>query len=406
MSGNPSGARRPTVPDPSSALAALGPTLLPRGVILLVGAATAVVTVAGMRAFAGIIGPVALALMLTVAVHPLPDRLRRRGWPGWAAALAGLVVAYLIVLGIAVGLAISTARLATLLPTYQDEFATLVRQIESGLSHVGIQREEVNSALSSISLGRVAEAVGGIVSSFVGLLTGLFFLVTVMLFMGMDAGSFSQRLSEVSSERLAVAQALRGFAQGTRSYLVVSSVFGLIVAVIDTLALWALGVPLPILWGLLSFITNYIPNIGFVIGLIPPALLALLEGGPSLMLWVIVTYSVINVIIQSVIQPKVIGDSVGLSTSVTFLSLVFWAWVIGPLGALLAVPLSLLVKGLLVDIDPQTRWIGPLLSGVPAEDEPPPPPPEDVDGPGEPSLAVPVAADADGSARPSDPDRS
>jgi predicted PurR-regulated permease PerM len=143
----------------------------------------------------------------------------------------------------------------------------------------------------------------------------------------------------------------------------VSTVFGLIVAVIDTLLLWALGIPLPVLWGLLAFITNYIPNIGFLIGLVPPALLGLLEGGVPLMVAVIAVYSVVNFVIQSVIQPKIVGDAVGLSTTVSFLSLVFWGWVLGPLGALLAIPLSLLAKGLLVDIDPATRWIDPLISG-------------------------------------------
>ena len=130
--------------------------------------------------------------------------------------------------------------------------------------------------------------------------------------------------------------------------------------------------PLPLLWGLLAFITNYIPNVGFIIGVIPPALLALLEGGPQLMIIVIVAYSVINFIIQSVIQPKVMSDAVNLSLTLTFLSLVFWAFVIGPIGAVLAIPMTLLTKALLLDVDPNTRWISSLLEGGPA-------PPEDED---------------------------
>jgi AI-2 transport protein TqsA len=105
--------------------------------------------------------------------------------------------------------------------------------------------------------------------------------------------------------------------------------------------LWVLAIPAAITWGLLAFITNYIPNIGFVIGLIPPAILALLEGGPARMLLVIALYCVVNFVIQSVIQPKFVGDSVGLSGTVTMFSLVFWATVLGALGALLAIPLTL-----------------------------------------------------------------
>jgi AI-2 transport protein TqsA len=99
-----------------------------------------------------------------------------------------------------------------------------------------------------------------------------------------------------------------------------------------------------------------------VLGLLPPALLALLQGGVRQAVLVIVAYSVINVIIQSLIQPKFVGDAVGLSVTLTFLSLVFWTFVIGPLGALLAVPLSLFVKALLVDADPDSRWLDPLIA--------------------------------------------
>ena len=159
--------------------------------------------------------------------------------------------------------------------------------------------------------------------------------------------------------------ALSSFAHNTRRYLVVSTIFGLIVAVFDIVALALLGIPAPLVWGLLSFITNYIPNIGFVIGVIPPAILALLEGGPSLMLAVIAIYCVVNFVIQSVIQPKVVGDAVGLSGTVTMISLAFWAWVLGALGALLAVPLTLLARAILVEADPRSRWLLPLLSGDP-----------------------------------------
>jgi predicted PurR-regulated permease PerM len=81
-------------------------------------------------------------------------------------------------------------------------------------------------------------------------------------------------------------------------------------------------------------------------------------------------------VIQSVIQPKVVGDAVGLSATLSFLSLVFWAWVLGALGALLAIPLSLLVKALLVDVDPRARWLNPLIGDTRT------PPPVEASGPG------------------------
>ncbi len=157
----------------------------------------------------------------------------------------------------------------------------------------------------------------------------------------------------------------------------VSAGFGFIVAVIDGVALWIMDVPGAFVWAVLAFVTNFIPNIGFVIGVIPPAFIALLDSGPGLMVAVIVVYSVVNFLIQSVIQPRVVGDAVGLSPTLTFLSLVFWTWVVGPLGALLAVPLSLLTKALLVEADPRARWALPLISGKPAPTEQPEPPHEE-----------------------------
>ena len=117
--------------------------------------------------------------------------------------------------------------------------------------------------------------------------------------MTIDGSTFPNQMAAAAEDRPHLIAALTRFAWGTRRYLWVSTVFGFIVAVLDTIALYLLDIPAPLLWGLLAFLTNYIPNIGFIIGLIPPAILGLLEGGPSKMLAVIAVYSILNVIIQS-----------------------------------------------------------------------------------------------------------
>ena len=204
-----------------------------------------------------------------------------------------------------------------------------------------------------------------LLSGTLGVVGNLFFLFTVLLFMAFDTDSTRRSLAAVGERFPDPVAALANFAQGARGYMASPRVFGLIVAVIDGVVLYLMGVPGAFVWAVLAFVTNFIPNIGFIIGVIPPALIALLDGGPGLMIAVIVVYSVINFVIQSVIQPRVVGDTVGLSTILTFLSLVFWTWIVGPIGALLAVPLTLLAKALLVEADPRTRWALPLISGTP-----------------------------------------
>ena len=345
---------------------------MPRGLIVVLAATGILVSVLALRQFAEIIGPVLLALVLVVGVHPLTGFLRRRGAPMWLAATTTLLTLVLVIFGLAASLALSVAQLAALIPTYQDSFTALVNDLRAWLGSFGVGPDQLQAALSQINFADVAAVVADLLAGMAAVFSNMLFLLFVVAFMAIDATGFSRRLARAKRQRAEVVGALDGFAHGTRSYLLVTTVFGGIVAAIDAGFLWLVGVPLPLLWGLLAFITNYIPNVGFIIGVIPPALLALLEGGPGLMLAVIVAYSVINFIIQSVIQPKILADAVNLSLTLTFLSLVFWAFVIGPIGALLAVPLTLLMKALLLDADPNTRWISSLLEGGP-------PPPEDDD---------------------------
>jgi predicted PurR-regulated permease PerM len=336
---------------------------IPRGLIVLLGAAATVVAVAGMKGFSGILGPVFLALMLTIAVQPIQDWAQKHGWPKWLGMLGALVTVYLILIGLAASLVVSTAQLATILPEYSDKMGELLDQGRSSLADFGVDTEQIQNTVSSVDLTKLLGVVETALEGLLGVLSDLVFILALLLFMAFDGMSIRSRLHILAEERPEISYALSTFAKGTRKYLVVSTVFGLIVAVLDGGALWLMGIQLPVLWALLSFITNYIPNIGFVIGVIPPALLGLLQGGPWLAVWVIVVYSVINFVIQSFIQPKFVGDAVGLSVTMTFLSLIFWSWVLGALGALLAIPLSLLVKAVLLDIDPATRWADILISG-------------------------------------------
>ena len=358
---------------------AISDDAIPRGLRLLLGAAAATVVLAGLRAIDFLVAPVVLALVLTVLVHPVSQWLRSKGVPGWAATTAMLVLVYVLILGLTVSLVVSLGRFAAILPEYEDTWNDLLANGTAALDKLGVDSKELAALRDDMDLSKIGDVVLGLVGGLVDMLSSVVFICAAALMMTFDAGKFPANLAAVTRDRPGIGAAFSSFAHGTRTYLLVSTVFGFLVAVLDTIALAFMGIPVPVLWGLLAFITNYIPNIGFVIGLIPPAVLALLEGGPGLMIAVIVAYSVINIVLQSVIQPKFVGDAVGLATTVTFVSLIFWTFVMGPLGALLAIPLTLFAKAVLVDVDPRVAWVDTLASNKDSRREeaaPAPPVPE------------------------------
>jgi predicted PurR-regulated permease PerM len=281
-----------------------------------------------------------------------------------------VLAAYAVVIGLGAAVIYSIAKFATLIPQYADDFNDMVKSATAKLKNLGINQSTIDSVEKSFDPAKLLGVITDTLQSLASLASGLTVIVLLLLFLAMDAGNFPQKLSSSREGRPAAVEALHSFAHGTRQYLIVSTVFGFIVAVLDSAFLAFTPVPDPFLWGLLAFITNYIPNVGFIIGLVPPAALGLLIGGPGLMLLIILVYIVLNFIIQSVIQPKFVGDAVGLSVSLTFLSLVFWVFVLGPAGAFLAVPLSLLAKALLVDVDSDSGWLRPLLSSGPETPHP------------------------------------
>jgi predicted PurR-regulated permease PerM len=329
------------------------------------GAAAVVITVAGVRAVAWLLGPLLLALVVVIAVYPIKTWLVRKGWPGWAAVVSLLVVIYGTVVVLAAFLLASAGQLEALLSQNAAKAQQMVDSLTAQLAKIGIDPTQADATANSANLSKLAGAIGSVLSGLGSILTSLVFILALLLFLTAESGGTSRRMNMIGAERPHMIGALQEFVHGTRSYLLVTAVFGLIVAVLDSAALAIMGVPLVVLWGVLAFITNFIPNIGFVIGLVPPALVALLTGGWQLALAVVVVYCVLNMVVQSLIQPRFIGDSVGLSATVTFVALLFWAWVLGPLGALLAIPVTLLLKAVLVDSDPRTQWVEALLGSEP-----------------------------------------
>lgn len=221
---------------------------------------------------------------------------------------------------------LALARLATILPRYAFEASDLLASFTMLLATFGISAPQASSITGALDLQRVAGWVTSLLRGVVGFGANVALLLSLLLFLGIESTGVGSRMAALTQERPALGQALRDFARNTRRFLGVTTVFGFITGFADTLLLLALDIPLALLWGLLAAVCNYIPYVGFIIGLVPPALLAQLVGDWQLMLVVIVSYIVLNSLFTSLIQPYFVGDAVGISMTVTFLALVFWAY--------------------------------------------------------------------------------
>lgn len=334
---------------------------IPPATRTLVTLAAFVVALAGVHAAHGVLAPLFLAVALVIVVHPMRHPLERAGWPRWAATTAVILTVYLVLALLAAMLTFAGVRFAGLvseyLPALQDQLtATTTWLDERGLP--GLTTDALSGLLSPERLVPVATVVS---STVIDVGTAMFFVLAYVIFVAVDAARYDRVREDHAPVRSRTLDRFGVFATGTRRYFLVNATFGAIVAVIDGLGLWFLGVPEPVVWAILAFVTNFIPNIGFVLGLVPPAILALVVGGWPLALAVVALYCIANVVLQVLVQPKFVSDAVDLSLTLSFVSVLFWTLVIGPLGAILAIPLTLGTRALLLDDDTPTalwlRWL-------------------------------------------------
>jgi predicted PurR-regulated permease PerM len=327
---------------------------------MLVTIAAAVAILAGMRAAGPILGPIFVALVITIAWNPAAEWLRKRGVNATVAALAGIVLGVAVV-GLLVALVwVSVIQLQEKLPTYQPRIAALQTMVMERLRVLPI---DTSGVLSSDAV-KPASLVGYALR-FIRQLTqtagDLVVLVLLMAFMMLEAINFPAKLRSAFASHPAALQSFKGLGECIESYVVINALFGLGAAIVNTILLLLLGVDFAFLWGVLSFLLSFVPNIGFIIALVPPTLLALIEFGFTRAAIVLGGYILINFVSDNVVKPKFVGETIGLSPLVVVMSLLFWAWLLGPLGALVAVPLSIAVKFLLDAFD-ESKWIARLMS--------------------------------------------
>lgn len=359
----------PSVQGPPDTPPVAGQPQAPTFFSVLVVAGLVIVGV-GLKSSANIVAPVFLVLTLVITVAPLRRLLVRHRWPSALASVVSLLALYLLLIVILGSVVWSVYRLVQTLPRYAAAFDQILNSLIGLADRLGYGQDQIRQLASSFQLSTLAGPAQSLLSGLTSGVSLLLLIFAVTIFMAFDQAGVSERIEVIGRTRPHIASGLLNFASRVRKYWIVTTVFGLIVAVLDVVGLLIIGVPLALTWGVLAFVTNYIPNIGFVLGVIPPTLIALLNGGVGSAIAVVAVYTVLNVVIQTIIQPRFTGDAVGISGTVAFVSLIFWAYLLGALGALLAIPATLFLKSTLVDNSVPAGWVNALISSDPNKDNP------------------------------------
>ena len=335
-----------------------------RNAYILIGVGGAVVAAFGLAAIAGIFAPVFFALVLTICVHPLRVTLERRGVPRGLATGSVITAVFLLLLVFGYAGLVALGQFGALLTDYAPDIQAWAANAASWLNSIGITSNEISQSASNLDPASFAGFIGGLLGGVLGWITLGVIIFTMLLLMAMDAGFLPTLLRQMRPYRPLLVDALSKYGSNVRRYMVVTTLLGLAQGLINWFALVLLGVPGAFIWGVLSFLCSFIPNIGYFIAIIPPIVFGGLVGGWPTVIAVIVVYGIVNAGVQSVVQPRVVGNAVALSQSITFFSVLFWAVVIGPIGAILAIPLTLLVRLLLVDSHPSMLWVKPILGDL------------------------------------------
>lgn len=334
--------------------------VLPRSAVILVALAGASVVAFGIAATRGIFTPVFFAFVLTLCVHPLRRWMQGRGVPRGIATGTTVAAVFALLTGFAAILVASLAQFSALLPQFAPQMAQLGASISGLLETAGFGRDQTQAIVDGLTPVRIVGFLGGLLGNVVSLVGSLVIILTMLILMAVDGSRVPALLTHLQFHRPVLVAAFNDFAGGVRRYMIATTVLGVAQGLFNWLVLVTLQVPGALLWGLLSFICSFIPNIGYFIAIVPPLFFGFLTGGWPTVLAVIVIYGGINTIIQSIIQPKYVGNAVALSETITFLSVLFWAVILGPAGAILAVPLTLLVRTILLDSDPSVSWWRPM----------------------------------------------
>lgn len=308
-----------------------------RLVVYLVGLAAIFVILFGIRGSAYIINPILLAAVITITVLPIPSRLTKRGMPGWLALVVSILIVVLLLGLVIATVFFSVTKLSTELPTYMESAS---EQASADLSSTTDSEASTQVELAVTSIGPVAQ---GLLASVINLLVQFGLALAIFFFMISAALALPTPSRIGLDPNTASIGRIATLTEDVRKYMTVLTGVNFLVGLGDTVFLMFLGVDYAVLWGMLAWFMGYIPSIGFIIALIPPVLMAYAQYGPQTALIVLIGYVLINGGVQNFYQPKVMGQRLKISPVIVFIGLFVWGYLLGGIGAILAVPLTLLV---------------------------------------------------------------
>jgi predicted PurR-regulated permease PerM len=308
-----------------------------RLVIYLVAGAAIFLILFGIRASASIINPILLAAVITITVLPIPGRLKERGLPGWLSMVISILLVVVILLLVIATIFFSVTKLSTQLPIYLAEGSA---QASEDLSSTGASNTSIEIEQLTMGIGPIAQAA---LSSVLDVLV-TFGLALVIFFFMISAALALPTPSRMGLDpNSSIIRRITDLTEDVRKYMTVLTGVNFLVGIADTVFLWVLGVDFALLWGLLAWFMGYIPSIGFIIALIPPVLMTYAQYGIQKAIFVLISYILINGAVENFYKPKVMGQKLSVSPLIVFVGLFIWGYLLGGIGAILAVPMTMLV---------------------------------------------------------------
>ncbi len=245
------------------------------------------------------------------------------------------------------------------IPSYQQKLQLISLNLIPKLETFGIafNTEEIHKVFD---LGAIMGFVGKTFSGVLNTLTNAFLIFLLVIFILIEFASFGVKVRQITKKPEKTMASLQHFSNTLNQYIVLKSLMSLLTAIPIMFALMIMDIDYPFLWGFLIFILNFIPNVGSIIAAIPIVLLALVQQGYISAIIVFAIIIIVNNIVGNVIEPKIMGRRLGLSSLVVFISLVFWGWLLGTVGMFLSVPLTMALK-IALESNEKMMWLAILL---------------------------------------------